>query len=83
MLRAGTQIDPEVAMVDDFNPGAAIDTLNAGARAEARAMEADLPRPRHLEARRWPDVGTLVRRTGLVLVAIVLTGWVLTLLNAR
>ena len=69
-------------MSDDFNPGT-IDILNAGARAEARAMEAKLPRERYVDAERWPSVGTFARRLGLLLIAIVLGGWLLTLVSGR
>lgn len=69
-------------MSDDFNPGA-IDILNSGARAEARAMEAKLPRERRVDAGRWPSVGAFARRLGLLLIAIVLGGWLLTLVNGR
>ena len=79
-------IDRHAALGDDVSEGFNIggyDALNAAPLAEVRATEAGLPRRRHLPAPPWPDAGSLVRRAGLVLMAIVLGGWVLTLLNAR
>lgn len=59
------------------------DPRNAGALAEAKAAEAGLPQRRHLHAPRWADPGTVVRALGVVLLAVVLGGWALTLLNGR
>lgn len=68
-------------MSQDFNPGS-IDLLNAQARAEARAVERTLPRQRYGDPGRWPSI-SVARPLGLLLLAIVLGGWVLTLVNGR
>ena len=68
-------------MSEGFHVGAN-DALNARALAEARAIEAGLPSKRHIDAPRWPGAGTLVRRVGLAILAIIVAGWLLTLLSA-
>lgn len=69
-------------MSQGFNVGQ-IDVLNSGAIAEAQAAAASLPQRRHLPARRWISPGTFLRVVGLALLAVILGGWLLTLLNAR
>jgi hypothetical protein len=82
MLWVGSHADTEAEMTDDFNPGT-IDVLRAEARTEARLMEAKLPPKPHAQAERWPSFGTFARRLALLVIAIVLSGWLLTLLNSR
>jgi hypothetical protein len=67
-------------MTGDFNPGG-YDTLNRAPLAEAKAVEAGVPRRQPVDAPRWADPGTVVRAVGLVLLLIVIGGWVLTLLS--
>jgi hypothetical protein len=69
-------------MSEGFHSGG-YDALNSGALAEARQIEAGLPSRRHIDAPRWLDVGTILRAVGLVIVAAILGGWLLTLLNVR
>ncbi len=69
-------------MSEGYHAGSS-DALNARALAEAHAVEAGLPARWHIDAPRWSSAGTVARRIGLLLIAIVLGGWALTLLNAR
>ena len=57
------------------------DPRNAGALAEAKAVEAGLPGRRPVDAPRWPSA--LGRWLVLGLAAVVVAGWALTILNAR
>jgi hypothetical protein len=50
--------------------------------AESTVSDGSRRRPNHLDADRWPAVGTVLRVIGLVLLALVILGWVLTALNA-
>jgi hypothetical protein len=68
-------------MSEGFHAGAN-DSLNARALAEARTIEAGLSSKRHIDAPRWPGVGTLVRVAGVAILAVIVVGWVLTLFNA-
>jgi hypothetical protein len=86
MLRTDPIVSREAAMIGGYDGSGNLggyDPRNATALAEAKATEAGLPTRRHIDAPRWTDVGTVVRGLGLLLLAILLGGWVLTLLNAR
>ena len=67
-------------MTGDFNPGG-YTTLNQAPLAEAKATEAGLPRRQHIDAPRWADPGTVVRVILLLFGAVVVVGWLLSLLN--
>ncbi len=54
---------------------------NLPGQAEAKARDAFVGVDHHLEAPRWPALGTVVRVVALVFLLIVVGGWILTLLT--
>ena len=69
-------------MADSFGLGdGTTDLSGVGATAETSVTDARRRQPGHLEADRWPTSGTILRRIGLVVLAIVAVGLALTALN--
>lgn len=69
-------------MSDSFGLGDGVNDLSGTpGLAESRVADAQRERSSHLEAERWPSTGTILRRLGLVLLALVAIGLALTALN--
>jgi hypothetical protein len=58
------------------------DLSSARALAESRAADARRGARNQIQGDRWPSLGTTLRVIGVMFFAIVLSGWVLTALNA-
>lgn len=50
--------------------------------AETKSADAQRPQLNRVDEGRWPSIGTVLRLLALICLAIVLLGWLLTVLNA-
>jgi hypothetical protein len=58
------------------------DFTNARARAESKVADAQRHPPQDVETPRWVSGGMVLKVVGLALIALLLVGWVLTLVNS-
>jgi hypothetical protein len=45
--------------------------------ADAKEREAHVPKREHIDAARWPSVGSVLHWSGLALLGLVVAGWIL------
>jgi hypothetical protein len=58
------------------------DAASSFGLADSQASDARIPPPRRIVDGRWPRVATVLRVLGLLCLALVIAGWILTAVTA-